>query len=538
MSTVDDAAIDALAEAAGMEASYRDTTGQVQQASAETKRATLLSMGFDLGSAGAVDEALRALLEAEWHSLIAPVTVLRRSPDTVPSVTVTLPEALLVHSLEWRLDLETGATLSGTVTAGSAAVLERRVVGGSAYARIRLPLPPEMDDGYHTLTVAAGRMEATATVIGTPPTAFAPDWLERGERRWGIACPLFSLRSDTNWGVGDFSDLAALGGIAEKLGASVIGLNPLHAPLPGEQSDPNPYLPSSRLFLDPVHIDVTRIPAPDDQPEGWNFAREPSFATHLAQARDSRLVDYPLVRRLKRDALETVYRSRQWDGAALDSLGATRMPPVDFQHFRHEHGAPLFRFAVFNALQEHFEKLPRHRWPIAFRTPESPGLAGFVKDYGDRIDYHIWLQWIADGQLAAAGTDSVKDSAGLYRDLAVGINRDGADAWTDPDIYVSGASVGAPPDAFNPAGQDWGMPPPHPLALRRTDYAAFRAAVRANMRHTQVLRIDHVMGLQRLYWIPSGLPATSGAYIRYPLDDMLGIATASGCLWARCWRTR
>lgn len=523
MSTAEDAAIDDLAEAVGIEPGYRDTTGRIQPVSAETRRATLRSMGFDLGSASAVRDALQARVEAEWHRFIAPAAVLRRIPATAPSVTVTLPEASLSRPLEWRLELEAGSRLSDTVQAGSLEVVERRVASGGTFARLRLPLPAEIDDGYHTLTVAAARMEATATLISTPPTAFVPDWLKRGERRWGIACPLFSLWSDASWGVGDFSDLAALGRVAGELGACVIGLNPLHAPLPGKQSDPNPYLPSSRLFLDPIHIDITGVPAPGDQPGGWNFARDPLFAARLAQARDSRLVDYPLVRRLKREALEAVYRSRRWDGVAVEPPGSTYVPPVDFQRFRREHGTPLFRFAVFNVLQKHFEDLPWHQWPIEFRTPESPGVAGFVRDHGDRIDYHIWLQWIADRQLAAAGIDPAKNTTGLYRDLAVGINRDGADAWTDPDIYVGGASVGAPPDAFNPAGQDWGMPPPHPLALRRNGYAAFSAAVRANMRHAQVLRIDHVMGLQRLYWVPSGLPAGSGAYVRYPLDDMLGI---------------
>ena len=154
----------------------------------------------------------------------------------------------------------------------------------------------------------------------------------------------------------------------------------------------------------------------------------------------------------------------------------------------------------------------------------SAGIGALVKERADRIDHHIWLQWVADQQLAAAAElETDKSGTGLYRDLAVGISRDGADAWADPDTYITGASVGAPPDAFNPAGQDWGMPPPSPLALRANGYAAFIAAVRANMRHAQVLRIDHVMGLQRLYWVPSGLPATSGAYVRYPLDDMLGI---------------
>jgi 4-alpha-glucanotransferase len=524
MSTPEDTAIETLAGSVGVAPRYRDAQGRDQHVSIATKRAVLLSMGFDLSSINAIRAALQARVDAEWHCLLAPVTVLRRSPDAISSVTVTLPEVLLSRPLDWRLELEGGTTLSGTSMPESLAHIERRSEDGSAFVRLLLPLPRDLDDGYHKLTVTTGHTEAAMTVVGTPPTAYVPDWVDRGERRWGLACPLFALWSDASWGIGDFSDLAALARIARELGASVIGLNPLHAPMPGELSDPNPYLPSSRIFLNPAYIDVTRIPPPVDRHDGWGFDRDPRFAARLARARGADLVDYPLVHRLKHEALEEVHRSRHWDGPTVDPLGSTGRPRAGLQAFRREHGAALVQFALFNALQEQFGTLARHEWPMEVRTPRSAGIAAFVKERAERIDHHIWLQWVADQQLAAAAElETDKSGTGLYRDLAVGISRDGADAWADPDTYLTGASVGPPPDAFNPAGQDWGMPPPSPLALRANGYAAFIAAVRANMRHAQVLRIDHVMGLQRLYWVPSGLPATSGAYVRYPLDDMLGI---------------
>ena len=514
MSTAEDTAIETLAQTVGIEPSYRDTNGRVQHVPIETKRSVLLSMGFDLSSANSLREALLAYKAAEWRRLVAPVAVLRCSPDTIPCVTVTVPEALLSRSLDWHLELEAGTALSGTSVPDVLVELERRSVGGNSFVRVRLPLPAGLDDGYHKLTVAIAHIEMATMLVSTAPTAFVPDWLDRGERQWGIACPLFSLWSDASWGVGDFSDLGALVGIARELGASVVGLNPLHAPLPDERSDPSPYLPSSRLFLDATYIDVTRIPVGPDQHAALNFDRDPRFAARLAQVRGAGLVDYPLVRRLKHEASEAIYRSRQWDGL-----------PVGLQAFRREHGASLARFAVYNALHEQFGALPWHRWPLDVRTPGSAGIAAFAKDRGDRIDYHIWLQWIADQQLAAAMAvpDASKQETGLYRDLAVGIHRDGADAWADQTMYAKGVSIGAPPDAFNPTGQDWGTPPLNPLVLSANGYAPFIAAIRANMRHARVLRIDHVMALQRLYWVPSGLPAGSGAYVRYPLEDMLGI---------------
>jgi 4-alpha-glucanotransferase len=237
-------------------------------------------------------------------------------------------------------------------------------------------------------------------------------------------------------------------------------------------------------------------------------------------------VDYPLVHRLKHDALEAIYRSRKWEyqnQSATKPVGPAGQL-VELAAFRRKQGAALRQFAVFNALQERFAPLSWREWPTDVRTPDSRGIAGFERECRERIDYHAWLQWIADQQLAGAGNNAAgNDGASVYRDLAVGIHRDGADAWADADVYIADASVGAPPDAFNPDGQDWGIPPPSPLALRAGAYASFIAAIRANMRHATMLRIDHVMGLQRLYWIPQGYPARLGAYVRYPVEDMLGI---------------
>ena len=250
------------------------------------------------------------------------------------------------------------------------------------------------------------------------------------------------------------------------------------------------------------------------------FGLDPNFAARVAQVQSARLVDYPLVHQLKQEALEAAYRSSRQDYRANADRTSAGM-----QAYRKQHGRLLDRFAVFSALQERYGAVPWHQWPADLRTPKSAGIARFAEEHAHRIDYHAWMQWVADCQLAsaAAASDAGDGARGLYLDLAVGVSANGADAWADSDTYVTGASVGAPPDAFNLAGQDWGTPPPNPLTLRENAYAPFIAALRANMRHAQVLRIDHVMGLQRLYWVPSGQSAQSGAYVRYPLDDMLGI---------------
>jgi 4-alpha-glucanotransferase len=515
--TAEQDAIEALADIVGIEPSYRDTDGHIRHTSLESKRGVLQSMGFDLNSVGALDAALRQREEADWHRLVAPVTVVRRSKGAVPSVTVTLPDTLLSRSMDWCVEPEDSLPLAGTLVPGSLDVLERHTVRCGTFVRMRLPLPMELSDGYHQVTLAFAGVEAATTLIITPPNAFVPDWVERGERQWGIACPLFSLWSDASWGIGDFSDLSSFARIAREMGASLVGLNPLHALLPG---DPSPYLPSSRLFLNPDYIDVGKVLTADARQQGTGFGLDPNFAARVAQVQSARLVDYPLVHQLKQEALEAAYRSSRQDYRANADRTSAGM-----QAYRKQHGRLLDRFAVFSALQERYGAVPWHQWPADLRTPESAGIARFAEEHAHRIDYHAWMQWVADCQLAsaAAASDAGDGARGLYLDLAVGVSANGADAWADSDTYVTGASVGAPPDAFNLAGQDWGTPPPNPLTLRENAYAPFIAALRANMRHAQVLRIDHVMGLQRLYWVPSGQSAQSGAYVRYPLDDMLGI---------------
>jgi 4-alpha-glucanotransferase len=492
--------IDALAKVVGIQPSYRDVDGCTRKVSTDSKHALLLSMGLDLSSTGAMQAELHAWRDSEWCRILDPVIVLRRSAGMLPPCPMKLHRSLPTHSLDWRLQSEQGAIFSGTLRLTSLDAGKPHSADDCSSVRVHLPLPPDLADGYHQLTVAVARAEATATLVIAPAAAFVPDWLACGERRWGIACPLFSLWSDTSWGIGDFTDLASLARAARELGASVVGLNPLHAPLAGEGFDPSPYLPSSRLFLNPLHIDVSSISPP----------LPGQFTAQIAQAQSATLVDYPAVRRLKQEALERAYRSRQHESTA---------------EFRKQCGEPLTHFALFNALQERFAGRPWRDWPSSVRTPRSCGIGDFARECADRVNFHIWTQWIADNQLAVAAAQLSADKAdsGLYQDLAVGVSADGADAWANQELYVPAASIGAPPDAFNPAGQNWGTPPPSPLALKTSGYAPFVAMLRANMRHTNVLRIDHVMGLERLYWVPPGAPAKSGAYVQYPLDDLLGI---------------
>jgi 4-alpha-glucanotransferase len=325
------------------------------------------------------------------------------------------------------------------------------------------------------------------------------------------------VRSARDWGIGDFSDLATLCRGAGNLGAAAVGINPLHALFAAEPRHFSPYSPSSRAWLDYLYIDVTQVPGFAEDAAARGLAP----AEAVLAARGAGLVDYAAVAALKRPVLEALFRrfrARQRGGSALGA---------DFRAFQREGGEALAVFATFEALHEHFTKaggpFSWHAWPQAMRDPNSAEVAKFARAHAGRVAFFEFLQWQADRQLgaaAAAGHDSGL-GIGLYRDLAVGVNPNGAEAWADQRLVIPGMAIGAPPDVLSRAGQNWGLAPINPLALRRRGFAPVIAALRANMRHAGILRIDHVMSLQRLYWIPSGAPATAGAYVNYPFRDLL-----------------
>jgi 4-alpha-glucanotransferase len=522
--------LDRLAALAGIEASYWDILGTLHETTTGAKRRILAAMDFDVGSPSSISATAKALADDPWRRWLGPVQVTRRGDGPV-SVPLCLPAPATPRTLRWELILEDGGRAIGDVRPEELPRDGGREIDGVAVERLHLVLPEPIPEGYHRLRINDGSEGAETLLIVAPPCVFRPPWLERGERKWGWACQLYALRSDRNWGIGDFSDLAALAAAAP--GASTIGINPLHALFPGKPEDASPYAPSSRSFLNPLYIDVTAIKDFATCEEAQDLAGAPEFAQELAQARDAPLVDYPRVSTLKMAVLERLHACFEARHPASADADPGRHA---FNAFRNRGGAALHHYALFEALQEHFPDRPWPAWPQGYRRPDSPEVSAFGRDYARRVDFFAYLQWQADRQLAAAARCCAETgmAVGLYRDLAVGSHLDGADAWAEPDLYVRGASFGAPPDDFNAQGQDWGVPPLHPLRLRERAYAAFIHMLRANMAHAGALRIDHAMALRHLYWITPGEKAAAGAYVRYPFEDLLGIlaleSARNGCL--------
>ncbi|MFC6595499.1 4-alpha-glucanotransferase [Kitasatospora paranensis] len=468
----------ALAHAYGVDDTYDPGSGPVP-VGPDTLIAVLAALGVDASTPEAVLAALEEHRRTAAARLLPPCVVVRRGRRTA-------------------LDLPAEADLLVELEDGG----EWRLPKGRSHW-----LPADLPLGRHRLTARAGAREASAALVVAPPRLPQPSG-----RSWGFLAQLYSVLSERSWGMGDLGDLAELARWAgDGLGAGFLQINPLHAGMPGEPSDPSPYRPSSRRFADPVHLRIEAVPE-------YAYADLREFAPRAARLRaevleHDGLIDRDAVWALKREALEALYAVERTVGrqAAFDAFTARE-------------GNWLERYATWCALAERHGP-DRHAWPKGLRHPDSPHVTAARAELADRIGFHRWLAWLVDEQLGAAqrAAEQAGMAVGLIHDLAVGVHPDGADAWALQDVLADGISVGAPPDAFNAHGQDWGLPPWRPDALAEAGYEPFAQLLRAAARHAGALRIDHVMGLFRLWWVPAGHPPTRGAYVRYDAEAMLGV---------------
>jgi 4-alpha-glucanotransferase len=508
------AALDALATRNGIEPSFLNALGEQRRTSPDTQRALLAAMGVQADNEAQAQAALQASDRADWERALPPVRVACSDPGPV-TVDLVLPSG--TGEVAWRVALEEGGEIDGRASFAALALRETGELEGQRLERRRLALEG-LPWGYHRLSVQPGGGETV--LIVTPGTCWLPPAVDQGQRLWGVAAQLYLLRSAGDWGIGDFGDLRRLVGLLAARGADVVGLNPLHAMFLDAPEHASPYSPASRLLLNVLNIDVASLPELAGCAEAQALVASAEFQGRLEACRAAALLDYAGVAALKVPVLRLLFAACR-TAADAGRWGA-------FEAFRRNQGAAFERGCVFLALRQHFAGLGQaqadwHGWPEEYRDPAAPAVGRFAAEHADLVAFHAWLQWLADTQLAAAAAAADGMAIGLYRDLAVGADRAGAETWSGARTVVADAQVGAPPDIYNPAGQDWGLPPFHPRALREEAYRSFVDLVRANMRHAGGLRIDHVMALQHLYWVPRGRPPQEGAYVSYPLDDLVGI---------------
>ncbi len=370
----------------------------------------------------------------------------------------------------------------------------------------------------------AGAPAPREIAMRAPPggRCFMPEHLA-DRRIWGIALQVYQLRSARNWGIGDFADLAEAARFAAAAGADFVGTNPLHALFPAEPERASPFFPSNRRFLNPLYIAVDALPG---------FDRSMVDPDRLESARSGDMVDYEVVADVKYPALRKVFATWRED----PSLPAD-WSHADFAQWRAAQGEPLRLHALHDALSLDLrndrvaDATGWRAWPDDYRRPDSPTVEAFARQQAAEVEFHAWLQFAADRQLAdaAAACRAAGMRVGLYLDLAVGEAPDGSAAWADPRLAVSGAEIGAPPDYFTRDGQNWGLAGLSPTALAERAFAPYRDLMAAVMRHAGAIRIDHAMGVWQLFFIPLGRPAAEGTYVRFPIEDMLSaIAEESG----------
>ena len=509
------ARLEQLAAAYQVATEYHDWQGNHVVVPHSTVVGVLAALDVDAST----DESAAAALDAAdtrlWRQEVPPFTVSRAG--VARELSVHVPGSGTAHL---HVALEGGGRRELQRTAGTS---ETRDVDGRHLVRTVFTVPADLPLGWHSLVLETGggrgaeggAVEASGVLLVSPDRLQLPPALAE-ERQWGFMTQLYQVRSEASWGLGDLADLGELAAwSARDHGAGFVLLNPLHAVDPVPPMEPSPYLPASRRFVNPVYLRVE-----DVREAAYLSAADRTVVERLAEElRPLNGQDVPLDRdrvwQAKSAALELVFR-------------VLRSPAreADLAAFVEREGQGLVDWATWCALREHYGTVPAE-WPEEAGRPDTDAVARLREELADRVRFHCWLQWLMDTQLGAAQRTAVQAGMGLgiVHDLAVGVHPDGADTWALPDSLARGVSVGAPPDAFNQQGQDWSQPPWRPDALEASGYAPLRDMLRTVLRHGGGIRIDHIIGLFRLWWIPVGAGPAEGTYVRFDHEAMIGVLT-------------
>ncbi len=501
--------IENAARAWGVETEYWDIWGQQHHASVELETAILRSLGVDTSSSAALHQAVERHNRRRLRSPFAP-TIFLTAGSTPHEVPVSLGTKYAAASASIRIQLEDRKTIDLEI----------------ALAADHVRLPDDLPLGYHQLSVQiGGESWAPSRLIVCPDRAFEPAWLRDG-RTAGLAISLYGLRSQRNWGCGDTTDLRALTDwVAERTQTSFIALNPLHAIANRQPYNTSPYLPNSIFYRNPIYLDVEAIPEFASSSRAMTLIESQAVQKEIAALRNAELVEYERVYALKLRFLKLLFQAfldNEWRNVTARA--------AELKEYIEREGDLLQGFAVHSAFDEAFHKeCPDvwnwQSWPEPYKDPESPQTREFARKHWRSVLFYKYMQWQLDVQLDAAHRHALEKGLGigLYHDLALATDHLGSDLWAHRQFFVSGCRVGAPPDGFSPKGQDWGFPPPASERHDEDGYRLFAESIRKNCRHGGALRIDHVMRFFRLYWIPDGLEATDGTYVRDRFQALLSI---------------
>jgi 4-alpha-glucanotransferase len=515
--------LEQLVEYRGIESNYNDAWGHPTTIAPATKTKLLSAMGYQVDEPNLLLKQVQENNNKTWLSVLNPVQVLRVEEHL--QIVVRLPIDLVTDEYVAQIDTELGEVIQHRFVPIDGQLANVAHIQEIEFQEYLIDIPIKLPLGYHALSLVIDDHElGSMRLIIAPSSCYKPEALTQGQKVWGLSVQLYCLRSDKNWGVGDFSDLSFLVEKLAKQGAQFVGLNPIHALYPANANACSPYGPSSRRWLNFIYIDVTALDG-YQQASTQAIVNAADFQYKLQQVRATDLVDYESVTELKLQALESVFEYQNNQYLSKN----TKLNKV-FKAFVAEGGDSLQTLAAYDALQESLatQQKPSWGWPVfpkEFSDFHNPAVKTFTKKNAKRVKFFLWLQWHAALQLEQANQVATENDMliGLYRDLAVGVSEGSAEIWGNKELYCTEASVGAPPDILGPLGQTWGLPPMDPEKLYAQQYQPIIELFDANMRATGALRIDHVMALLRLWWVVKGDDAKDGGYVYYPVDDLLAI---------------
>jgi 4-alpha-glucanotransferase len=520
---LDTVLIDELARLCGIGAAYHDYRGELHHFTSATKVGLLRAMGLPVDDPAALEVELARLGADRCCQLLLPLAVTSLQRVVIE---INVPASQLGLDLHWAVRLENGERFEGTTASIDCPENWRGDVQGRLLTRRRFEPPLDLPQGYHELEMSiGGAATARCLLIASPSECHEPAAIREGRRLWGVAVQLYTVRSEENWGIGDFTDLKALIRWLASRGVGFIGLNPLHALAPADPQRASPYSASSRHFLNIAYIAVPTVPEYAQCAAALRRVEDPVFAQRLRDLRAAPHVDYRGVLEAKLEILELLH-----DEFRLCHLERHSERAAAFGRFVASRGEQLRIHACFDALDAHFRATLGAdsgwlSWPPEYRDPNGDAVRGFAGEHPRRIEFFMYIQWLAHEQLTAAQslTRELGMPIGLYGDYAVGAHPAGSETWADQKSYRMGAEIGAPPDPLALKGQGWGIPPLDPRAMQAERLHGFIRLIRANLHYYGALRLDHVMSLFRLWWIAAGFAPTEGAYVHYPLEQLLSV---------------
>lgn len=489
----------------GVQTAYYDNTHHRKQVSSETLLAVLRALGAPVETLGDVPAALQECDRERLRRCCEPIVVAWEGGP--PEIELRLPKPLADARAECRLLLENGEAREFPYDLSRSAPSQVVEADRASFIVKKMALPGRLPWGYHRLIVELKGETAETLVISAPREAYTPFEGKAG-KTWGIFLPLYALHSRRSFGCGDLTDLEKLMEWVAGLGGSMVGTLPLLSAFLDEPFIPSPYSPASRLFWNEIYLDVSRLPELAKCPSAQAILSSSEFQEELRELRASSLVDYRRVMAVKRKVLEEL---------ALSFFAVANSRQEAFRQFLSEHPA-LEDYVLFRAAGEK----KRSPWP-AWPKPLQDGVVT-PDDYDEKnLRYHLYVQWAFHEQIQAISDRSRRNGKGLFLDMPLGASYDSYDVWRHRDLFAMGVSAGAPPDDFFIKGQDWGFPPMHPVRIREEGHRYFRACLRQQFRHAGMVRIDHIMGLHRSFWVPRGMEARDGTYVRYPADDFYSV---------------